>query len=168
MNTSKFDLWGMLRKCEIPLDLPTLAEISPLCRKELYQRLVRRRSRVARKTKETEPTIQIVDMLMDSEAPSIIVDIGDHSVIAVQLDGGVALRLMTKQTMQDLGLTNIEPTTIVLCVADQRQVKPLGMLQNIKTIIAGLEFHVSYLVVQPHTSRASFPTLMGCPWLLQA
>ena len=99
MNTSKFDLWGMLHKCEVLLDLPTLAERSPLCHKELYQQLIQRRSRVLRKTKETEHTVQIVDMLMDSEAPSTTVDIGDHSVIGVQLDGGVAVSLMTKQTM---------------------------------------------------------------------
>ena len=54
---------------------------------------------MARKTKETKPTVQIVDMLMDSEAPSITVDIGDHSVIGVQLDGGAAVSLMTEQTM---------------------------------------------------------------------
>lgn len=105
---------------------------------------------------------------MDSEAPTITVEIGQHCVIRVQLDGGSAVSLMTDQTMQELGFTNLEPTNIVLRVADQRRVKPLGIIQGVKTTVGGLEFHVSYLVVKPHSYAASFPILMGRPWLLQA
>ena len=63
--------------------------------------------------------------------------------------------------MQELGLQNLEPTNIVLRVADQRRVKPLGIIQGVKTMVASLEFHVSYLVVKPHSYGASFPILMG-------
>lgn len=35
-SNANFDLWGMLKKCEVSLDLTTLADISPLCQKELY------------------------------------------------------------------------------------------------------------------------------------
>ena len=34
--------------------------------------------------------------------------------------------------------------------------------------MTGLEFHVSYLVVKPHSYGASFPILIGRPWLIQA
>ena len=57
---------------------------------------------------------------MDSEAPTITVEIGQHCVTGVQVDGGAAVSLMTDQTMQELGLQNLEPTNIVLRVADQR------------------------------------------------
>ena len=61
-------------------------------------------------------------------------------MIGVQLDGGAAVSLMTDQTMQELGLKDLEPTNIVLRVADQRRVKPMGILQNVRTMVAGLEF----------------------------
>ena len=41
-------------------------------------------------------------------------------------------------------------------------------MQGIKTIVAGLEFIVNYLVVRPYSYGASFPILVGQPWLLQA
>ena len=45
-----------------------------------------------------------MDMFVDMEAPTITVEIGQHVVTGVQLDGGAAVSLMTDQTMQDLGL----------------------------------------------------------------
>ena len=107
-------------------------------------------------------------MLVDSEAPSITVEIGNHSVLGVQLDGRAAVNLMTEQTMKELGLTTLEDTNIILRMADQRRVKPLGMLQGIKTIVTRLPFLVSYLVVRPHLYGGLFPILIGRPWLVQS
>ncbi|KAI5056279.1 hypothetical protein GOP47_0028097 [Adiantum capillus-veneris] len=83
-----------------------------------------------------EKGVQVVDMFMDLEAPSISLEIGSHSMTIVQLDGGVAVSLMTEQTMGELGLKQVEPTNIILRLADQRRVKPLGILQGVKTIVA--------------------------------
>ena len=46
--------------------------------------------------------------------------------------------------------------------------KTFGIVQGIKTIVARLEFIISYLVVHPHSYGASFPILDQPPWLLQA
>lgn len=45
-NRSSFDLWETLQQCEVSVNLPTLVEISPICRKQIYHRLVRRRPRL--------------------------------------------------------------------------------------------------------------------------
>ena len=88
------------------------------------------RTRLPRKSKRSqESDVQIVDLFMDLEAPTISVEIGNHNIAGVQLDGGAAINLITEQTMDELGLKNIEPTSIVLRLADQRKVKPLGILQ---------------------------------------
>ena len=50
---------------------------------------------------------------------------------------------MTEQTMPDLGLTNMEPTDMVLRVVDQRCVIPLGILRDVQTMVAGLQFYVT-------------------------
>ncbi|KAI5063849.1 hypothetical protein GOP47_0020519 [Adiantum capillus-veneris] len=115
-----------------------------------------------------EKGVQVVDMFMDLEAPTISLEIGSHSVTEVQLDGGAVVNLMTEQTMGELGLKQVEPTNIILHLANQRHVKSLGILQGVKSIVASLEFHVSYLIVRPHSYGASFPILLGRPWLVQA
>lgn len=72
---------------------------------------------------------------MDLEAPSITVEIGNHSIMGVQLDGGALVNLMTEQTMSELGLKTLEPTNIILRMANQRRAKPLGMLRGIRTMV---------------------------------
>ena len=105
---------------------------------------------------EKESKVQTANMFPNSEFPTITVQIHHHSIHGVQLDGGVAVILMSDQMMQDLGLTNMEPTDTVLRVADQRHVRPLGILHNVQTMVAGLEFYVTYLVVRPHSYGTLF------------
>ena len=52
---TSFDLWQALKDCKISIDLPTLAAISLVCRKELYNKLVcKRTSHPWKKKKETQ------------------------------------------------------------------------------------------------------------------
>ena len=67
-----------------------------------------------------KPKVQVVDVFIDFEYPTITLEIGHHHISGVQLDGGAAVDLMTKQTMNELGLTNLKPTNIILCVANQQ------------------------------------------------
>ena len=121
-----------------------------------------------KETQEKETKVQTVNMFANFEFPTITVKIHHHSIRGFQLDGGAPISPMTNQTMQDLGLTNMEPTNTILHVADQCCVKPLGILHDVQTMVVGFEFLVAYLVVRPHSYGASFSILMGRPWLLQA
>ena len=60
----------------------------------------------------------------------------------------------------------METTNMVLHAADQHCIKCLGILRDVQTMVAGLEFYVMYLVVRPHSYGTSFSILMGRPWLL--
>ena len=67
-----------------------------------------------------KPKVQVVDVFIDSKAPTITLKIRHHHIFGVQLDGGATVNLMTKWTMNELGLTNLEPTNIILHVVDQQ------------------------------------------------
>ena len=153
-------------------DFPTLDAISLVYRKELYNKLVHKRaSRPRKKKKEThkkESKVQTVNMFANSKFPTIIVEIHHHSICGVQLDGGTAVSLMTDQVMGDLSLTNMETTDTILRVADQRSVKPLGILRDVQTMVASSEFYVTYPLVRLHSYGTSIFILMERPWLLQA
>ena len=108
-----------------------------------------------------------MDLFVDPGAPMIDVNIQTTMIRGAQLDGGaVVVNLITEQTMEVLGLKGLESTSLILRLADQRKVKPLGVLRNVKTIIAGLNFEISFLVVFPISQNTSYPMLLGRPWLL--
>jgi hypothetical protein len=74
---------------------------------------------------------------------------------------------MTLTTMSALGLTKIEKTPKLLKMADQSVVIPVGILNNLETIIGGITFALDYYVIDPATS-SSYQVLLGRPWLYTA
>jgi hypothetical protein len=86
-------------------------------------------------------------------------------IIRVQVDGGSSVNLMNAETMEKLGLTQLKPTTLILRMVDQSQVKPMGVLLEVHTIIAGIEYKVDYIVFKLLTSIFAYPILLGRPWL---
>lgn len=74
------------------------------------------------KEHETESKVQVVDMFMDSKAATITMEIGHHYEIGVQLDGGKANDIASNGRVGS---------------------KNFGS----KTMVARLEFHVTYLIV---------------------
>ncbi|KAH7442553.1 hypothetical protein KP509_03G094000 [Ceratopteris richardii] len=99
---------------------------------------------------------------------TVTVEIKGYAVPGAQLDSGAMVNLMTEYMMKALGLNHMEETPMSLRMADQRQVKPAGLLKNVSTVVGGLEFKVDYLIVRPRTSEATFSILLGRPWLMQA
>ena len=58
----------------------------------------------------------------DPGAPTIDVSIDGVLVQGVQLDGGASVNLMNANTMEELGLDQLLPTTLMLRMADSRRV----------------------------------------------
>jgi hypothetical protein len=67
-----------------------------------------------------------------------------------------------------LYLTGLQETKLVLRMADQSRVKPLGILPKIKTSILGIVYLIDFIVFQPSTNNTSYPILLDGPWLYQA
>ena len=53
---------------------------------------------------------------------------------------------MNADTMEDIGLKTMTTTPIILRMADQSHVKPLGILKQVLTTIGGIDFPIDYIV----------------------
>ena len=59
-------------------------------------------------------------------------------ITGVQVDGGSNGNLMTADTMEKLGLSNLLPIELLLQMEDHSKVLPRGVLVNVDTNIAGI------------------------------
>jgi hypothetical protein len=86
-------------------------------------------------------------------------------ITRVQVDGGSSVNLMSAETMEKLRSTQLKPIALILRMVDKSQVKPMGGLLEVHTIIAGIEYKIDYIVFKLLTSIFSYPILLGRPWL---
>ncbi|KAH7291699.1 hypothetical protein KP509_29G029200 [Ceratopteris richardii] len=165
------DIVQRLAETEITLDLATFLRCSPTCRKQFYNEFIKKPRKARRKEKVDEVvlgTVQSITTQVDSNAPTVTVEINGYAVRGAQLDSGAAVNLMTEYMMKALGLTQLEHTPMSLRMADQMQVKPARLIGNVQTIVGGIKFSVDYLVMRPRSTKTTFSILLGRPWLMQA
>ena len=72
-----------------------------------------------------------MEKYIDPENPVVSVQIGNFLVFNVLTDLGVAINVMTKQTMDQLQLSHLRPTPTVLELADTSKIKPEGVLDDV-------------------------------------
>ena len=84
------------------------------------------------------------------------------------MDGGSSVNLMNLDTMNSLQLTGLQDTKLMLRMADQSRMKPLGILSNVKTTIAGNPYWIDYIVFQFNSPHASYLILLGRSWLKES
>jgi hypothetical protein len=132
--------------------------IVPKCRSELSSSLVRKRAK----------TVDVNDISLDPGAPIVDVIIDGSLINGVQVDSGSSVNLMNVDTMEELGLTSMTTTPIILRMADQSRVKPLGMLSQLLTIIGGIDYKIDYVVFKVLEPISTYPILLGRPWLYLA
>lgn len=82
----------------------------------------------------------------------------------VPVDGGSGVNLMLEDTAHDLEYTTLETTRIVLRMADQSRVAPVGRLSQIPTRIGEEIYLLNYVIIGVGSGRA-FKMLLGRPWL---
>ena len=68
---------------------------------------------------------------------------------------------MNVDTMNELGISNVESTTMILKMADSSQIKPLGVLEQIPTLIINIEYKVDYVVFRSMDDVPSYPGVLG-------
>ncbi|KAL3694004.1 hypothetical protein R1sor_007655 [Riccia sorocarpa] len=103
----------------------------------------------------------------DLGSPEIDVEIAGCILRKVPIDSGSGVNVMTEEAAHDLGFTEFEATPRVLTLADQTMRRPLGVLKNIPTIIGGVPFKLTYIILRP-ISKRGYKVLIGRPWLYSA
>ena len=72
-----------------------------------------------------------VEKYVDPGIPTVTITINNFSISKTLIDVGVAINVMTLETMKYLDLKNIRPTTTVLELANRAKIAPEGILEDI-------------------------------------
>jgi hypothetical protein len=85
--------------------------------------------------------VEVNDVILsqDSGAPAVDVIIDGVTVVGFQVDTRSSVNLMSMETMEELGFTNMNPTSIILKMEKYTHTKPLGQLPQVLVQIAGRE-----------------------------
>ena len=156
-TSEPYDILKDLNELKPTISLKQLLAVAPECRAKLNAALIRKRNRV----KE----VHEVALNLDPGTPMVDVKIGGVLIPHAQVDGGSSVNLMTKETIELLGLTGLMPTKILLKMADQHPVRPLGILKNVMNEVAEYTYSVHYVVFHVPNALSSYAILLGRPWL---
>jgi hypothetical protein len=59
-----------------------------------------------------------------------------------QVDGSSSVNLKSAETMEELGLTQLQPTIFILKMVEQNCVNPMGVLFVVCIVITRIEYHI--------------------------
>ena len=158
-GVAPYDLLEDLGKLKADIIIKQLLGIAPSCRSLLQSILVRKR---------LKPIVNEITISLNSGAPMMDVVIDGIVLRGVQLDGGSSVNLMNLDTMISLQLIDLQDTKLILRMANQSRVKPMEILSSVKTTKAGNSYWIDYIIFQPNSPHASYPILLGRPWLKEA
>jgi len=77
------------------------------------------------------------------------------------MDLGEAINVITRKTMEQLGLGHICPTPTMLELANRSKIKPDGVLDNVVVYIDSWEYPADFIVLQPKNLVRGHPLIMG-------
>jgi hypothetical protein len=67
-----------------------------------------------------------------------------------------------------LGLSKPKPTPYNLRMVDQTIIKPLGLIKDLKILVHGIFYIVTFIVIQNSVLDSNYSMLLSCPWLRNA
>ena len=109
-----------------------------------------------------------IEKYVDPGIPMVTFTVNNFSIPKTLIDLGVAINVMTLETMEYLHLKNLRPTTTVLELADRSKILPEGILEDIIVSLDSWEYPVDFIVLQPKSNLGGHPLILGRPWLATA
>ena len=144
-----YDLLSNIDNIQPQISLRQLLAVAPICRSALSSSLIRNRPitvDVVNEINNFEEIVDVNDIPIDLGAPTVEVFIDGSLIDGVQIDSEWSVNLMNADTMEEIGLKTMTTTPIILRMADQSHVKPLGILKQFLTTIGGIGFQIDYIV----------------------
>ena len=97
---------------------------------------------------------------VDQQLPLITIQLGKNNITRVLLDGGSGINIMSEELRKKLGLPKPSPAPYNLRMADQSEVKPIGLFRDLTIIIQGISYVVTFTVMKTDPS-AVYSLLLG-------
>ena len=144
MPQYEFDLLGELWNVSVNITLIQAIRDIPIYSKSIRELCLKKQGR-----KKKDPSTfcvigDLVELVMGNTLATKYSDSVSH-IVQVQINGislsntliylGVAINIMTKNTMERLCLTNIPQNTIVLQLVDQSLVRPGGIIEDVFILV---------------------------------
>ena len=107
----------------------------------------------------------------DPGSPTIPVNIGGNCIEKALLDLGASVNLMPHSVYKQLGLGELEPTTITLSLADRSVKIPKGIVKDVLVKINNFYYPVDFVVLDtaPSSNEPNHvPIILGRPFLATA
>jgi hypothetical protein len=95
----------------------------------------------------------------------IVVHVGKNMVIDILLDGGLGVNAITDGLRWKLRLPPPQLVPFNLRMVDFSFNKPLGIIPNIRIRIYGIQYIVTFMVMNNKVVNPTYSMLLGHPWL---
>jgi hypothetical protein len=99
--------------------------------------------------------------------PIVTAYINNIPIPNILIDQGVAINIMTINTMKELQLSNLKPTQTILELVDRSKLKPEGIIDDLMVYIVSSEYPTDFMVIQPKLMEGH-PMILGGFWLATA
>jgi hypothetical protein len=80
----------------------------------------------------------------------------------VLLDGGSRFNITMEKLKVQLGLSKPKHAPYNLCMANQTIAKPLGLIKDLKILVHGIPYVVTFTIIQSNVLDFSYLMLFGC------
>ena len=154
-----YDILSNMDNIQPQISLRQLLAISLACRSELSSSLIRKHPNlvdVINEINNEEEIVDVNDISIDPQASTMDVFIDETLIEGAQIDSGSNVNLMNAYTIDEIGLKKMATTPIIFRMANQSQVKPLGILRQVLTTIGGLKFKIDFIIFKVIESISSY------------
>eukprot|EP00253_Pinus_taeda_P034750 PITA_34750 len=157
---------------KIPL-LQAIKEI-PILAKTIKELSLKRPGRKPRNTRKIHMVGKNADIMMgkvtmqkyvDPGSPIVKTTINGVEIPNTLIDLGAAIKIMSRQTMEQLKLPNLLFTPTLLQLADHSIIKPNGVLEDISVSLDSWEYPVDFMILTPKSNLGGHPLILGRSWL---
>jgi len=177
-NPEEDELLGELK--QLCVKIPLLQAIKDV---PIYNKLVKEKCfRHPGRRKRDASTVNVIGQLsnlmlgqvicpkyLDPGSPVVDVHINDTIIPHTLIDLGVAINVMTRDTMLKLNLQgSLRKTSTVLQLEDRSTVTPEGIVEDFLVSVDSWEYPADFLVLQPKAKLTGYPLILGRPWLATA
>jgi len=90
---------------------------------------------------------------------------GKFEVRDVLLDGGFDVNIISESLKKKLRLRRLQSISFMVQMVNQRKVRPIDLIKNLKINLAGCDYKISVIVLNMENEVEAYSMLLGRPWL---